>query len=906
MSEGRPADSERFGPRPFASPPFETALSGALNRRDGDCRVTLFDAPPGFGKTHTLYALHLHARRRGGSTIWIALDDRDRDVARVAGLVREACHQGLAGPDVAGDRKGGRQRTTGRSIATLAAAYGDGLDLFIDNLDLCCDKNLAGFLDQMISFWPAHLRLWLATSRHLDLDYARHGSEGVLRHLRMDQLAFTRDDTDRFLAQRGGPRLTSSDIDGIYGRTRGWPLAVSLVAATCAKQTAPISWTAVFSRLDADISSFLRSQMLSHLDKDVLQFLYRTAHLPEINYDLCRYATRSAWANTYINDLLEKNCYLSAREDDTNRLTFHPLALKAFVEESRKNIDPPLLRDVLGRGADWFRRHERWRDAIECALLAEMGDTVAAFLHEIAPVWVGQSGGLASYIDWVGRAKKIGAVLTLDSEYWYLWALLFSRQTQIAYEQSKLLWTRSLAEGPADRSGAQSEAFRRRFEELRILIAFFQDQTEQADHEARIWLGDQIARDHISVATVACCVAINASINFDFSTARNAISTARNGIVLGNSEYGAAWVAVLSAQIDFFEGDYRQCRDVLRQALARAVDGLGADAAIVQTLRLLLGCCLWETGEPDGAREQLIPALSTVAEHGVSEITFCALAAAIGMWDGGDAPDIVSPDRLEQLVRHYPSPMDIVFRCLLARRLLRLGRTEDALRHARRTGLDLDSDDNREIATHPVFVRELIALTKLDYFLSAGATRKALDLAEGLLATATSQGRRATAVGLEIDIADIAFRQDNPRQALCHMRRAIHLATRGDIRRPFLLRIGAIRSIVASCPEKKWGFANWKEHELFRQICASIRTEDNPQSVVLEEDPGGPTLSETLTPRELALLRLVDAGFSNQQIAESLDITTTTVKWHLSNIFSKLGVDNRTRAAVIFRSMHFI
>ncbi|HEY7498829.1 MAG TPA: response regulator transcription factor [Vicinamibacterales bacterium] len=54
-----------------------------------------------------------------------------------------------------------------------------------------------------------------------------------------------------------------------------------------------------------------------------------------------------------------------------------------------------------------------------------------------------------------------------------------------------------------------------------------------------------------------------------------------------------------------------------------------------------------------------------------------------------------------------------------------------------------------------------------------------------------------------------------------------------------------------------------------------------------------------LSPRELAVLRLVAAGQSNQQIAESLGITERTIKFHVTAIFNKLGADNRAQAVAV-------
>lgn len=55
-------------------------------------------------------------------------------------------------------------------------------------------------------------------------------------------------------------------------------------------------------------------------------------------------------------------------------------------------------------------------------------------------------------------------------------------------------------------------------------------------------------------------------------------------------------------------------------------------------------------------------------------------------------------------------------------------------------------------------------------------------------------------------------------------------------------------------------------------------------------------LLEELSERELQVLRLVAEGKSNSQIAEELFITVNTVRFHLANIYQKLGVSNRTEA----------
>lgn len=70
---------------------------------------------------------------------------------------------------------------------------------------------------------------------------------------------------------------------------------------------------------------------------------------------------------------------------------------------------------------------------------------------------------------------------------------------------------------------------------------------------------------------------------------------------------------------------------------------------------------------------------------------------------------------------------------------------------------------------------------------------------------------------------------------------------------------------------------------------------ENP--TVGPELPGAP-LPSSLTSREAEVLQLVARGQTNQQIAEKLLISSSTVKKHLRSIIAKLGVSDRTQAAV--------
>jgi len=77
------------------------------------------------------------------------------------------------------------------------------------------------------------------------------------------------------------------------------------------------------------------------------------------------------------------------------------------------------------------------------------------------------------------------------------------------------------------------------------------------------------------------------------------------------------------------------------------------------------------------------------------------------------------------------------------------------------------------------------------------------------------------------------------------------------------------------------------EHSIY---LAGLRIAPAPAKRAMDDLPG-------LTRRELEILRLVAEGHSNAELARMLWVTEQTVKFHLSNIYRKLNVSNRTEAS---------
>lgn len=91
-------------------------------------------------------------------------------------------------------------------------------------------------------------------------------------------------------------------------------------------------------------------------------------------------------------------------------------------------------------------------------------------------------------------------------------------------------------------------------------------------------------------------------------------------------------------------------------------------------------------------------------------------------------------------------------------------------------------------------------------------------------------------------------------------------------------------------------------HNLLKELAPAGVEEGFVQQILVafgaEVPPAGTktALTEPLTEREIEILTLLAQGLSIPKIADKLFLTAGTVKWHVNNIYSKLGVHGRVEA----------
>src|SRR5215210_3750188 len=176
------------------------------------------------------------------------------------------------------------------------------------------------------------------------------------------------------------------------------------------------------------------------------------------------------------------------------------------------------------------------------------------------------------------------------------------------------------------------------------------------------------------------------------------------------------------------------------------------------------------------------------------------------------------------------------------------------------------------------------------------------------------QGIRQTLEG--VDDIEVVGEAHNGAQVLPLIGRTNPDLVLLDIRMPQLDGLSCLERIRARYPDVKvvvLSASNERQHieQALRRgasgyIVKSVNTVDLPaairqtidgtvyHAVGMTSDASGEAAG--LTERELVILRAVSRGLSNQAIGRELWVTEQTVKFHLTNIYRKLGVANRAQA----------
>jgi LuxR family maltose regulon positive regulatory protein len=178
--------------------------------------------------------------------------------------------------------------------------------------------------------------------------------------------------------------------------------------------------------------------------------------------------------------------------------------------------------------------------------------------------------------------------------------------------------------------------------------------------------------------------------------------------------------------------------------------------------------------------------------------------------------------------------------------------------------------------------------------------RDALRLLDRLLEAAEIQARIGSVIEIHLLRALALHTQGNSTEALTLLARTLTLAEPEGYVRLFVDEGEPMKLLFAD-------FGFWMDKQATQlqsyvtQLLAAF-----PGTSPVTSASQIPNPSEPLSARELEVLHLIEAGLTNQEIAQKLVVAISTVKKHINSIFSKLNVQSRTQALARARELSLL
>ena len=893
----------------ISRPRLLAALHEALTTR----RLTLVSAPAGYGKTTLLADFGL--RRAGDDQIrnrqsairnrlaWLTLDEGDNDPALflvylVAALQRlnPACGAAtrslLAHPS---DSAAQMRRIIGALINDVLETLPNPFALVLDDLHLITGPTIYFALDYLLEHLPPQMHLAIATRHDPPLSLARLRGRGQLAELRVSHLRFTLAETAALLNDTLRLGLPPDDLTALQSRTEGWPVGLRLLADSLDHIPDAAGRTAFITHLahtDRYVFDFLADEVLNRQSQAIRDFLLETSILSDLTPALCQAVTNRSDAGAILKDLHRRNLFVVNLQPPVTNLqppTYRYHAL--FAEFLRQQ----LAQEMPERVTDLHRRAAQAQTTPARAI----GHYLAAEMWEPAAVAIQQVGG---------QLLRQGLLDTLTG-----WIRALPTPVQEAHpDLTWLLGSCALLRGEFET--AQS-------------------------HLERVLKACEVTGDEMTEGAALAELASGAFLQGDFSRAGELIARALAHPVprfsLVQLLMGRAWLAL-------FRGDWARAKADLQAALAVTQEaddphallmlafylepefvalsgGLecierfchraqkrsaAADPLAVAIEELMTFVHLWRgrLGQAIQAGERALALKDQLGGFpfmGVDAAAFVAVAhAARGDYAAADhffdllAEPLAQPLGMAEVV-------NVGYLYLLGRARWLQGCLEEARQVYARMCAAARPDELSFAPMLRLTMQGLLEIPVPTPTLRRGSGRsRRYATAERLLRQAAVMEQKAHLAlpfgSARLMLAHLYATVHRPDEALAELSpilaRCEQEGTPG-----LILKEGAAVAPPLRLAMERGVHASFAAHLL---DLLGAMGESRPLPV--------PQTGETLSVREVEVLRLVAAGVSNRAIAEKLVITERTAKAHVSNILRKLNVSSRTQAAARAREWRLI
>lgn len=851
-------------------------------------RLTLVSAPAGFGKTTLLSDW---ARESGTHVGWLTLEESDNDLAQFLGhlvaAVRRACPRVDA--EILKQFHTPRKAATAQLLASLINDLANSdcrqLSLILDDYHLINAQEIHDAVTFLIDHLPASMHLVIATRADPPLPIARLRGRQQLIEIRRADLSFTTDEARSFFATAMALELPERDIDLLNARTEGWAAGLQMAALALRgahrQQKDLHQMVASFGGSHRYVLDYLSDEVLQSQPPPLQTFLLKTSVLERLCASLCNAVTGQNDGREQLQKLDGANLFIVPLDEERRWYRYHRL-FADLLQARLHQTYPDEVNTLHLRAATWYEAHDDLASAIHHLLAAEALAPAADLIQRAAPSTLRRSE-VGRFLKWIGQLPE-GMVRDRPTLLFYTaWAKLLSGAAW--HEVGKIL------------SGfdIEGEPWRSRAILLSAFDILFHGQFTRSEALARRALehlpsDDLFWRDIASwILSLALAYPVN-SQPVEGRLTRTAQLAQKSGdtLVAVNSLCG---LAALRRR----QGSLRQAKATYEQALTLARDDQGALLPVAGQALIGLGNIALEWNELERAAGQLEKGIGLVSRW--REIA--AMRGYVPLsWVHHLQGDSVAAYRLLDYVAQLAELSDSI-------------EWDDHYVAMSRARLDI-ACGNLRAAHQWVRAREVTAPFRADSRDMNDRLRKYEHLVLARLLLKDEQ-------------ADEALRFLDPVLDFARRQERIHLLIEGQILRALSFEVAgkegpALQALgqALKCA-RPGGYVRAFLDEgapVARLLDKAARADlmpdytqellswmDEPEASETVDEDGDQPLVEPLSERELEVLDLVARGLTNKEIAQHLYISVTTVKWHTSNIYGKLGVANRMQAAAKARAL---
>lgn len=873
-----------------------------LNQGPGR-KLTLVSAPAGFGKTTLLAEWAREAAAGGWPAAWVSLDSGDNNPARFWAYVITALQRVRSG---VGERTLAALHTpqpppmewilTG--LLNEIRAIEDDCALVLDDYHAIDAAPVHDAITFLLDHLPPQMHLVIATRSDPPLPLARLRGRGELNELRAADLRFTSDEAAAFLNQAMGLGLSAADVAALEMRTEGWIVGLHLAALSMQGRDDIPGFIRAFAGDDRYILDYLVEEVLRRLPEGVRRFLLQTSILDRLSGPLCDAVTGREDGKGLLQDLERGNLFVVPLDDKRHWFRYHHLfadVLRANAMEEQPDQVPIWHRQA----SEWYEHTGLPSEAVRHALLAKDFGRAADLVERTGRAMLASRRD-ETFLGWVkALPDELVCMRPVLSVYCALALVGVDPETAEAHLRDAERLLDMTAQGseraespPVEIVVVDDEGYQALPGTIAIVRAYRAGALGNVPgivRYARRALDLLPGDDHLWRGAAGGLLGLAQWTSGDLEAAYQAFADGWASLRMTGDITQSISGAIVLADIRTAQGRLREATRLYEQTLELAAGQGETMPPPAADLYVGLSELRREQGDLETALRYLQRSKKLAEHGGISEhrhrwhVAMARIKEARGDLDG-------ALDLLHEAERLYiPSPAPDVrpIAALKARVWVRQGRLAQAVEWARGRGLSACDDFSylREFE-HITLARVLIAQYRNHRV--DRSMHEAMTLLERLLKAAQEAERTGSVIEILALQALAHEAQGDIPGALAPLERALTLAKPEGHVRIFVDEGQAIRTLL--------------RHAAARGVAASyvqrlLSAFDEPADGASNSAGAAATgLPEPLTEREIQILRLIAAGMRNQQIADQLFISLSTVKRHIANAYGKLGATHRTDA----------